>query len=218
MSANVKSAEALVSAFDVTTQSLRTSGGASTADGGTFTAGTDKATPVEGVYESSPSTIVSGKYGVIGIDSTRNVKVTQATLLAGEDLTNNVMGTTSKPLAASTYAPSLYTELTQVTKANIKNATGNVFAIDITNINAAVRYLQLHNKATAPVATDVPLLSFIIPAGTATAPARLTLGNNFFTTAGVNFATGIGWAISTTYGTFTDSATATDHILNLLYV
>lgn len=108
---------------------------------------------------------------------------------------------------------SLYTEIAgQVTKANIKATPGSVFSAFISNANAAVRFFQLHNKASAPAAADVPLMSFPIPAGSANAPTCIAFGTDFFTDRGMAFGTGIGWAISTTYGTFTDAATATDHV------
>lgn len=70
-----------------------TNAGGSTADGASFTAGTSTGTISEGVYESTPTTVADGKAGAIGIDASRNTKVTQATLIAGEDLTNNLMKT-----------------------------------------------------------------------------------------------------------------------------
>lgn len=114
-------------------------------------------------------------------------------------------------------APSIYTELTQVTKAVVKSSAGNVFSAFISNANAAIRFFQLHNKATAPAAADVPIYSFPVPAGTANAPGTLILDQPFFTVRGSNFATGIGWAISTTYATFTDSATASEHVAVIHY-
>jgi len=63
--------------------------GSSTADGAAFTAGTTTGNIVEGVYESTPTTVSDNKAAAIGIDNKRNVKITQATLLSGEDLTNN---------------------------------------------------------------------------------------------------------------------------------
>jgi hypothetical protein len=169
-------------------------------------------------YNSSAPTYSSGDAAALQSDVNGNLKVTLATLSGGEDLTNNVLGTMIKPQAISTYSPSLYTELTQVTKANVKASAGNVFSIYITNTNAAVRYFQLHNKATAPAATEVPIYSFPVPAGTATVPAVLVLDDSFFLKAGHNFATGIGWAISTTYATFTDSATNTEHVAVIHYI
>jgi len=67
--------------------------GASATDGGTFTAGSDTAVPIEGVYQVTPTSIADGKYGVVRTSSTRALMVSQDTLLAGEDLTNNVLKT-----------------------------------------------------------------------------------------------------------------------------
>lgn len=119
--------------------------------------------------------------------------------------------------STSLTSPTLYTEITQVTKANIKASAGVVKSIFISNANAALRYFQLHNKATAPAGADVPLISVPIGAGTATNPQEMVLGTDFFNDAGVSFSTGIGWAISTTYATFTDSATASDHVALVNY-
>ncbi|MDE2102091.1 MAG: hypothetical protein KGL39_32900, partial [Patescibacteria group bacterium] len=82
----------------------------------------------------------------------------------------------------------------------------------------AVRYLQLHDTATALSGGEVPKYSFPIPAGTATAPAIQKFEQNFFTDAGISFTTGITFAISTTYATFTDSATASEHVVVAHYV
>jgi hypothetical protein len=100
------------------------------------------------------------------------------------------------------------------TKANIKASAGRVLTFRVTNINAAVRYFQIHNKATAPAGADTALRSYIIPAGTATAPASLTLDLDYLVD-GIRCDTGIGFAISTTDTTFTDSATASEHIVDI---
>lgn len=112
-------------------------------------------------------------------------------------------------------------ELTQdagsATKANLKAASGRVGSIRVTNANAAVRYFQIHNKATAPAGTDVPLMWVLLPAGTAAAPSVTTLDANFFGDGGIRCGTGLGWAISTTAASFTDSATAGDHNTTILW-
>lgn len=189
-------------------------------EGSVASAVADDGNPIKvgGKYNFSAPTFIDGQRADLQTDVSGNLKVTNATLSAGEDLTNNIQGVVHKPVAASTYAPSLYTAITQVTKANIKNSAGNVFSIAITNTNAAVRYFQLHNKASAPAATEVPIYSFPVPAGSATVPGVLMVGVDFFTEAGYYFSTGIGWAISTTYGTFTDSATNTEHIPIIHYI
>lgn len=99
-----------------------------------------------------------------------------------------------------------------VTKAVLKAAPGNVFAARVTNANAALRYFQIHNKATAPVGTEVPVLSFPIPVS----GGVMTVGNEFL--AGAQACTaGVAWAISTTHTTFTDSATANEHTVIVRY-
>jgi hypothetical protein len=130
-----------------------------------------------------------------------------------EDNVNGVIAFVQKLLSTATYAPTRYAELTgTATKANVKASPGNVLAVHITNTNAAARFFQLHNKASAPAAAEVPVLSFRIPAGYSG-----PIGSDFFVGSGGNFATGIGWAWSTTVGTFTDAATAADHSVNIHY-
>lgn len=121
------------------------------------------------------------------------------------------------PQTGATYAPLTYLDSGTVTKANIKATAGNVYSLRFTNANAAVRWLQLHNKATAPAPADAAQLYFLIPAGTATQPGVLELSLEFFAQSEY-FAAGIGWAVSTTATTFTDSATAADHTTLVRYV
>lgn len=106
--------------------------------------------------------------------------------------------------------PQLASNFGTVTKALVKGVAGRVRGIYAENANAAARYFQLHNKATAPVATDVPLYSFRIPP----APGFIEIGEEFFGT-GSMFTLGIGWAISTTKDTFTDAATVGEHSVHI---
>ena len=101
-----------------------------------------------------------------------------------------------------------------VTKALITPLPGEVFAFRVTNANAAVRYFQLHNKVTAPVATDVSQQFHLLPAGSAAAPTVMLIGSNDLADEEA-FTLGIGWAISTTALAFTDAATAADHTVNV---
>lgn len=117
----------------------------------------------------------------------------------------------------STTVPSVSKDAGTVTKAVVKASSGNVFSVLVTNTNSAIRYLQLHNKATAPAGTDTAQLYFTIPAGTAVQPAVVELNSDFFAPS-ERFATGIGWAISTTATTFTDSATASEHTIQVRYL
>jgi hypothetical protein len=96
-----------------------------------------------------------------------------------------------------------------VTAKFSKASAGTVQGFTATNANAAIRYFQLHNKATIPLATEVPLISLAVPA-----LGSLTVE---FPGPGHTFGTGIGWAWSTTVGTFTDAATANEHTNAVAY-
>lgn len=138
--------------------------------------------------------------------------------LAGEDLTNDVMKVAMGPIASASYSPTSFVNFGTATKANVKASAGSLFAIMASSINAAIRYLLIHNKASAPAAAEVPVLAFPIPAGTSTAPSSVIIDSDFLGASGYYLSTGIGWAISTTSATFTDSATASDHVINGMYV
>lgn len=133
-----------------------------------------------------------------------------------EDNTNGVLATTRKLIAANTYAPSLYTNFGASTAAFAKASAGNVLALTGKNANGGVRFLQLHNKASAPLAAEVPIYSFPLPGATAAVPYIFQLGEEFFTGSGAYFSTGIAIAWSTTEATYT-AATAGDHTLHLHY-
>lgn len=50
-----------------------------------------------------------------------------------------------------------------VNAAVIKSSTAQLFAYSLLNKNAAPRYVKLYNKATAPTAADVPVLTLMVP-------------------------------------------------------
>lgn len=144
--------------------------------------------------------------------------VYQRYLLAGEDLTNNVLKVASAPVVSASYSGTGFTNAGAATKANQKASAGMLQSIRASNANAAVRYLQIHNKASAPAAGETAIFSFVIPAGTAAAPGIVMVDDAFFGLNGYYLSTGVSWAISTTSGTFTDSATAGEHIINGVYL
>lgn len=97
------------------------------------------------------------------------------------------------------------------TSAVVKASTGDVFSCSCTNRNAAARYFQLFARSTVPPAATVPRLEFLIPAGD-----QVVIGTDFFTEAGLSFASGIAWGFSTTSGTFT-AGVAADCDVQVLY-
>ena len=163
-------------------------------------------------YDSTPTARTTGQGGPLQADANGSLQINSYTLLSGEDQTNGVIATQIKPSAASTYAPTRYVNFASSTAASVKASAGNVFSAAICNNNAAIRYLQIHNTASAPTASAVPLYTFAIPAS-----GSIVIGNDFFTNAGAYFSTGIGFAVSTSAGTYT-AATAADHYTNIHYI
>jgi hypothetical protein len=94
-----------------------------------------------------------------------------------------------------------------------KASAGQVYGIVATNINAAVRYLKLYNKASAPtVGTDTPVATFAIPGNTAGAGLALNFPQ------GLAFATGIAWALTTgSADADTAAVAASDLIVHITY-
>ena len=97
-------------------------------------------------------------------------------------------------------------------KTAVKASAGKVYAIQVTNVNAAIRWLQLYDVASASVTvgTTTPLLSFGIPGNTAGGGFTLPVP------AGIGFSTAITLALTTTAGGST-SVTSGEVVCNLLY-
>ncbi len=97
--------------------------------------------------------------------------------------------------------------------ANVKASAGQVYAILVSSINAAVRYLKLYDKATAPtVGTDVPVLTFPIPGAVTGVVVPITIP------PGTVFASGIGIGLTTGVADAdTGAVAAGEHVVNLWY-
>lgn len=136
---------------------------------------------------------------------------------AAEDNTNAVIAVQHKPVASATYSATGFTAPLTDVDISVKGSAGNLKSLSASNINAAIRYLQVFNKATAPAGGDTAVFSWPIPAGTSTAPAVVEIGQDFLGNGGYYFSTGIAVGISTVAATFT-GATTTDHVTNGTYV
>ena len=96
-----------------------------------------------------------------------------------------------------------------VTKGVLLGAPCNLLQFSGENTNAAVRWLLIFDKNAAPIAGEKAVMSRRIPAGSATSPG---MANRSFI-RGLKLNSGLAWAISTTSDTFTDSATASEHLV-----
>lgn len=95
---------------------------------------------------------------------------------------------------------------------NVKNAAGTITALQVSNINAAGRYLKLYNKASAPVlASDIPVMTIFLPAN-----SNQTI--NGISAAGIRFSLGISYALTTGITvTDTGSVAANEHSIGIFY-
>jgi hypothetical protein len=90
---------------------------------------------------------------------------------------------------------------------SVKGSAGAIGFIYCVNLNAAVRFLKLFNKASGPtVGTDTPAVVLPIPASTAGAGFMIPIPG------GVSFTTGIAYAITTGYTTADTGAVAAGEI------
>lgn len=200
-----------------------TASGNGTVEGNVPSGAVDGGNPVKigGVYRATQPTFTDGQRVDAQFDIHGNQLVTLATGVAGEDFSSNVLGVVSKPVSSSEYSALASVVLGSAAGAavavNAKNVAGILYSIYANNRNADVRYLQIFNNHGAPAAGATPMLSFAIPAGTATSPGVLQLPGNFFGPNGLYVNKAIGWAVSTTPATLT-LATVTDHDVHVFYI
>lgn len=164
-------------------------------------------------YNSTPITLTSGQVGTIQVDASGYLKVREQYQAGSEDNTNLVSATVERLLSGvSTYSPTLFTNYGANLTLNVKAAAGNVYSIHAQNINAALRYVQIHNTATTPAGGAVPLVSFPIPV-----TGLINIDHDMLPAGGLYCSTGIAFAISTTLATYTASATANEHNVFITY-
>lgn len=117
------------------------------------------------------------------------------------------------PLTSGGLTPSMTISAASTNATSVKGSAGQLYTVFASNINAAVRYLKIFNKATAPtVGTDVPVLVFAIPGNTAGAGLALD------STHGFALGTGLAFAITTGVATAdTGAVAANELVINLGY-
>jgi hypothetical protein len=75
---------------------------------------------------------------------------------------------------------------------SVKASAGQVYSVQVMNINSAARYLKLYDKASSPtVGTDTPVKTLLIPGNTAGAGMVLNWDK------GLVFSSGIAFALTT---------------------
>lgn len=170
--------------------------------------GSDSSGGANAVVIQDPTT-VANKANVRTVGSVNALEEDLATLIAGEDLTNNRMRVIEPAAADSTDAWTNYASAAVVGTAgiNIKASPGRLRQIRATNKSTTVQYwLLIVNKASAPVANDLPVWAIELPA--LTAAGVKADGDADFGPAGLYLSAGLSYALSTTSDKVTLAASA----------
>lgn len=117
-----------------------------------------------------------------------------------QDIGNNTSGT-PRVIVAGQALNHRFASAANNNSANVKSSAGRLWSIQAVNINAAIRYLKLYDKATAPtVGTDTPIMTIPLPAN--------GVGVNITLPAGLIFTLGLGRAVVTGATDADNTATA----------
>jgi len=93
---------------------------------------------------------------------------------------------------------------------SVKASAGTIAVLQVSNINAAGRYLKLYNKASAPtVGTDTPVMTIYLPPNS---------NQSIAAAQGLRFSTGIAYALSTGITVADTGAVAvSEHSVSIFY-
>jgi hypothetical protein len=161
---------------------------------------------VGGKYNATAPTYDDGDRGDAQLDSRGNLLNSLGTKIAGEDLTNDLLGTQNKPVAVSTYAWS--TDISAALEASsVTKATAGVMRyfsgrIDSTHATGTY-YVQFMNAASLPADGAVTMLCAPVKVQHVTGTDSPVIVD--FTMNGIYASTGIVWCLSTTEFTKTIS-------------
>jgi len=172
------------------------------------------------VTVSNDSNVLATQSGTWNVGTVTTV-TTVSTVTAVTAITNalpagtNTIGGTS-PVAATTGGATPYSYVAAASanqdSQSVKGSAGTVYSVAVFNVNAAVRYLKVYDKATAPTSADTPIQRYTIPGNATGAGLTLPLP------VGMLFANGIGFRITTGAADGdTGAASANDVVVNLTY-
>ena len=145
------------------------------------------------------------------IDGQGTVRVDKAVPVA--IVSGSVTTVTANTTETTLVTPSVYNLTTAATTnaASIKATAGTLYNVVATNTSGAAIFLKLYNKASAPtVGTDVPIITFPVPANSVLA---LEMGR-----VGKRFATGIASAVTGAITTADTTAIAAGCLVSIDYI
>lgn len=172
------------------------SGGTSTADRATFTAGTTAGTLAQGTFETSPSSVADGKAGAIGITGTRAVRVSL----------ESAAGVAWTPSVDYTHDTALGT-ITNVTGPEVMCRASAAVPSDVSADGDAVLNWCLRSGAQAFQPTYAGVLGSTGNGVAGTGTPRFTIASD-----NTAFTVNLGTAGSDPFGANADAASATGSI------
>ncbi len=143
----------------------------------------------------------SGDQGVMAL-AVRNQNLSTFTSADGDYsplsvVAGGILVSTAAPTSASATSPTTYAAHAAASGV-IRASAGKIYALVVTNDNAARRYLMLHNATSVPADGVAPLFAVALPANSS---LELDFGG-----LGLYFSTGISWSLSSTFATKTIAA------------
>lgn len=154
-------------------------------------------TSADGDFQNQKTNSVGALYTSLSHVGANAVLTGNGTAGTGAQRVTIASDNTAFPVIVPAATTGGYTPVSTVSAAStnatsLKASAGTVGAVTVTNINAAMRYLKFYNKASAPtVGTDTPVYVIPLPGNTAGAGATISFDK------GLNFSTGIAWALTT---------------------
>lgn len=176
---------------------------------------------------TAPASSTTWTIGFVSVERFANLPVTIQTnelqgqaapmpaTLTGTSIVQLVTGSVITPAPATAAGGfTTYSSIVSAASTNatvVKGSAGTIGSIFVHNTTAAVNYLKVFNKATAPtVGTDTPVMNIAIPANAAV---------DFVNASGWRFTTGIGIAITGGQALLDATAVAAgDVTFNMAYV
>lgn len=191
--------------------------GGNIVDNAAFTDGTTRIVPVGYIFDETAGTAltendcaaarIDSKRAQVGVIEDETTRGQRASVRSEKALA--VALTTSAGGGGAT--PYKLISAASTNGTNVKASAGTLYSLQVNNVNAAVRYVKLYNKASAPtVGTDTPVHTFAIPKSDGN--LEMSWPN------GINFATGIGFGLTTGVADAdTGAVSANEHVVNLTY-
>lgn len=109
-----------------------------------------------GLYSLTPTTRTDGQSGPLQTNALGGLLIDMMTAIAGEDISNNVLGITTVPLAVSTYCYSTSVSTSLVASVIVKASAGVLQGLTTridSSLASGTYYLQAANTTTAVTAT-----------------------------------------------------------------